>query len=258
MPRFSANLSTLFLEHAPLERPRAARQAGFDAVEVQFPYEHPPERWKAALERADMSLVLFNLPVGDMMQGGSGFAAVPGHQARFREALDQALAYAETLRPRCVNVLAGWPGGNHAAEDCLAVFAQNLALAAQAFSALGVQVLVEPINTVDRPGSLVSTSRQALEVIALAGHANLAIQYDIYHMQIMEGDLIRTLGRHHARIGHIQFADNPGRAEPGTGEINFANVFAQLDRLPYAGFVGAEYLPSGRTECSLDWLARVR
>lgn len=255
MIRFSANISTLFLERPELERPQAARAAGFSAVEIQFPYEHAAQAWKAALDAAGVELALFNLPVGDMMSGGPGVASVPGREAAFAEALERAAAYARVLQPRRVNVLAGWPGPTLEREACLATFASNLRLAAETMSRLGVGVVVEALNTRDRPGSLISTTAQALDVIDRAGHTNLGIQYDLYHMQIMEGDLIHTLQQCQDRIGHIQFADNPGRHEPGTGEIHFANVFAALEKLPYAGYVGAEYTPSRRTEETLGWMA---
>lgn len=255
MLRFSANLSTLFLEHPELERPKAARAAGFEAVEVQFPYDHPAAAWKAALGTAGLGLVLFNIPVGDMMSGGLGLASVPGREQQFKDAVAQAFGYAQLLKPRNVNVLTGWPGAQFEREACLDTLANNLRYAAETMAQLGVGVVMEAVNTVDRPGYLISNTQDALNVIDRAAHPNLGIQYDLYHMQIMEGDLIRTLQTHHERIGHIQFADNPGRHEPGSGEINFANVFAQIAGLPYSGYVGAEYLPSRRTEETLGWMA---
>ncbi|GAA0531813.1 MULTISPECIES: hydroxypyruvate isomerase family protein [Pigmentiphaga] len=255
MIRFSANLSMLFLEVPELERPAAARRAGFDAVEVQFPYDHEAARWRDALHAAGVELALCNVPAGDLMAGGQGLAAVPGREAAFREAVAQAAKVAQVLRPRNVNVLAGCPGPEHDRERCLDTLAGNLAHAAQVLGDLGMGVVTEAVNTVDRPRYLIDTTRAALDVIDRAGHPNLRIQYDLYHMQIMEGDLIRSLRTHCARIGHIQFADTPGRHEPGTGEIHFPNVFAALDELPYDGFVGAEYVPTGRTEDTLAWMA---
>lgn len=254
MIRFAANLSMLFLEVPALERPAAARRAGFDAVEIQFPYDHEPARWRDALRAAGVELALCNVPAGDLTSGGPGLAGVPGREAAFREAVAHAARVAQVLRPRRVNVLAGCPGPEHGRERCLDALAANLAHAAQVMAGLGIGVVTEAVNTVDRPGYLIDTTRAALDAIDRAGHANLGIQYDLYHMQIMEGDLIRSLRTHCARIGHIQFADNPGRHEPGTGEIHFANVFAALDELPYDGFVGAEYVPSARTEDTLAWL----
>lgn len=254
MIRFSANLSMLFNEVPELERPAAARRAGFDAVEIQFPYGAPAGHWHRALGEADMALVLCNIPAGDLMTGGQGLAGVPGREAAFREAVAQACAHARVLRPRHVNVLAGCPVG-HERERCLDTLAANLAYAAQVMADIGVGVVIEAINTVDRPGYLIDGTQAALDVIDRAGHANLRIQFDVYHMQVMEGDLIHSLRTHWARIGHIQFADNPGRHEPGTGEIHFPDVFAEIARLPYDGFVGAEYVPSRRTEETLSWMA---
>ncbi|MDX3907427.1 MAG: TIM barrel protein [Pigmentiphaga sp.] len=254
MIRFSANLSMLFREVPELERPAAARRAGFEAVEMQFPYDHEAVQWRAALDTAGVELVLYNIPAGDFMTGGQGLAGVPGREDAFREAVAQAAQAARVLRPRNVNVLAGCPGPEHDRERCLDTLAANLQYAARVMADIGVGVVIEAINSVDRPGYLIDRTQAALAAIDRAGHPNLRLQYDIYHMQVMEGDLIRTLRTHCARIGHIQFADNPGRHEPGTGEIHFGHVFAALDQLPYDGFVGAEYLPSRRTEDTLDWL----
>jgi hydroxypyruvate isomerase len=252
--RFSANLSTLFLERAALQRPQAARDAGFSAVEIQFPYEHRSDDWARAIADAGVELALINAPVGDLLAGGPGLAAMPGRQAEFRRALTQARHYAERLSPRNLNILAGWPPAELGREACMRVLAGNLRLAAELMADIGVRVLVEAVNTRDRPGYLIARSDEALEAIDRAGHANLGLQYDLYHMQVMEGDLTRTLQRLHARIGHIQFADHPGRHEPGTGEIDFAHVFEVIDALGYEGFVGAEYAPSRVTEETLGWL----
>ena len=254
MLRFSANLSTLFLERPALQRPQAARDAGFAAVEIQFPYGHESEDWARAIEDAGVELALVNAPVGDLLAGGPGLAAMPGREAEFRQALAQARRYAERLRPRNLNILAGWPPAELGRETCMRVLAANLRLAAERMAEIGVRVLVEAVNTRDRPGYLIARSDEALEAIDRAGHANLGLQYDLYHMQIMEGDLTRTLQRVHARIGHIQFADHPGRHEPGTGELDFAHLFEVIDDLGYDGFVGAEYAPSRLTEETLGWL----
>jgi hydroxypyruvate isomerase len=254
VPRFSANLSTLFLERPALQRPQAAHDAGFRAVEIQFPYEHDADAWARAIGDAGVELALINAPVGDLLAGGPGLAAMPGREAEFRQALVQARRYAERLAPRSLNILAGWPPAALGREVCLDVLTGNLRLAAEAMAGIGVRVLLEAVNTRDRPGYLVASSDAALEIIDRAGHANLGLQYDLYHMQVMEGDLTRTLQRLHARIGHIQFADHPGRHEPGTGEIDFAHLFEVIDALGYDGFVGAEYLPSRPTEQTLDWL----
>lgn len=244
----------MFLEHDLLDRVQAVRDAGFEGVEVQFPYVLPAADWAAAKAGAGVEFAVFNFPAGDLVEGGPGLAAMPGREAEFREGVKRAKEYAALLRPRNVNVLAGWLPGEHSRERCLGVLADNLAFAAAELEEVGSRVTVEAVNTRDRPGFFLTTSAESIAAIDRAGHANLAIEHDLYHMQIMEGDLIPTLERIIGRIGHIQFADTPGRNEPGTGEIAFANVFAALDRIGYDRWVGAEYDPTGRTEDSLDWL----
>ncbi len=253
MPRFAANISMLFTEHPMLDRPRAAAAAGFRAVEVQFPYNHPPAAWTDAIGAAGVEMALFNIGVGDLLTGGPGLAAMPGREDMFDAAVAAALPYAEVLRPGHVNVLPGVPPQELDRAGCMAALARSLRHAAAQLEPLGVGVVVEPVNTVDRPGFFLDRSSQAIEAIDLAGHANLGIQYDIYHMAIMEGDIVPTLERLLPRIGHIQFADHPGRHEPGTGSIDFPTIFAALDRIGYGGWVGAEYLPSQRTEETLAW-----
>jgi hydroxypyruvate isomerase len=254
MPRFSANISMMFTERDWLDRPKAAADAGFGAAEIQFPYEQPPETWAKAIDAAGRGVAVFNLPVGDMLTGGPGLAAMPGREGEFDKAIAQALPYAEALKPRNVNVLTGWPPAELDRGTCMAALTRNLAAAAEAFAGLGVRVVTEAVNSRDRPGYFLNHSRDAVAVIDAAGHANLGIEYDLYHMQIMEGDLVPTMTALLDRIGHIQFADTPGRHEPGTGEINFAFVFAAIDEMGYDGWVGAEYNPSRRTEETLDWL----
>ncbi len=255
MPRFSANISMLFAERDWLDRPAAAAAAGFGAVEIQFPYDRPAEDWRRAIETAGLAVSVVNLPVGDMLAGGPGLAATPGRQAEFREAVETARDVAAALRPANVNVLAGYPERHgHARGRCLETLAENLDVAADVMGGIGVGTVVEAVNTVDRPGFLLSTSEQALDVIDRAGHANLALEHDFYHMDIMEGRLIARLEEIAPRIGHVQFADNPGRGEPGTGTIDFPAVFAALDRLGYDGWTAAEYLPSRTTEETLGWM----
>ena len=258
MPRFSANISMLFREHESLDRVRAARRAGFEGIEVQFPYDIAAEKWRDAMRRDRMRIALFNIAAGDLITGGPGLAAVPGREGAFQEAVSAAARYAEVLEPGAVNVLPGAPGDAFEHERCMATLAANLNHAATVMADLGVRVVVEPVNTRDRPGFFLSNSAAALSAIDRAGHANLALQYDVYHMQIMEGDLSATLERIIGRIGHIQFADPPGRHEPGTGEVNFHHLFGTLDRIGYDGWVGAEYVPSGRTEETLAWFAPYR
>ena len=257
LPRFSANISMLFAERDWLDRPAAAAAAGFEAVEIQFPYDAPAGDWQRTIETAGLAVSVVNIPVGDMLDGGPGLAATPGRQAEFRRAAETARDVAAALRPRNANVLSGYPEQHgFEREQCLATLAENLRVAADLMGRIGVGVVVEAINTVDRPGILLSTSAQALEAIDRAGHPNLLLQHDLYHMAIMEGRLIPRLGEIVHRIGHIQFADHPGRQEPGTGTVDYPAVFAALDRLGYDGWVAAEYLPSRITEETLGWLER--
>jgi len=255
VPRFSANVTLMFADRPVLERIGAARAAGFPAVEIQDIYDLKLSDLAAATERADVEWALFNVPVGDWATGGSGDAAVPGREADFRAAVDHARRFAEVLRPHAVNVMAGCPPPAVKRSRAFSILADNLRYAADVMGEIGVKVLVEALNARDRPGFLLARSADMEEAIERAGHPNLGIQYDLYHMQIMEGDLVPTMERLLPRLGHVQFADTPGRAEPGTGEINFPFVFAALDRMGYTGWVGAEYKPSARTEDTLGWLA---
>ena len=252
MPRFSANISMLFREHALINRVMAAKRAGFAAVECQAPYEAPIEEWSQALEEAGIPLVHINISMGDVAAGDFGLAAVPGREDEFRAAVASARAYAERLGVEQIHVVAG----KAPAEDprCRALFTENLRHAATTLAEVGVRALVEPLNRKDVPGYFIAGSDEGVAAIDAAAHENVALQYDVYHMQMTEGDLIATMTRLMPRIGHVQFADAPGRHEPGTGEVNFANVFAALDEAGYAGWVGAEYLPSAATTDSLGWM----
>jgi len=259
MKRFSANISMLFADRPLLDRFQAARDAGFTGVEIQFPYDTPVDKLVAAKERAGVGISVINLPVGDMLSGGPGLAAMPGREAEFAKATAAALRYAAALKPRNVNVLSGMPPADLPRDKCLKTLAGNLAHAAEAMAEIGVRVVTEAVNRRDRPGFFLGTTAEALEAIDRAGHANLGLEYDLYHMQIMEGDLVPTIRREIARIGHIQFADTPGRHEPGTGEINFRFVFDAIEAAGYDGWLGAEYVPSAkRTEDGLGWFKPYR
>jgi hydroxypyruvate isomerase len=254
MPRFAANLSMLFTEVPFLERFAKAREAGFTGVEYLFPYDWPAEQLATELKAHGLTQVLFNLPPGDWDAGERGIACLPGREEEFRAGVEQAIDYARVLGCRQVNCLAGLkpegPDGFIARETLVA----NVHFAAKRLEEEGMMLCQEAINSrVDMPGFLLDTSAKALAVIEEVAAGNVCFQYDIYHMQIMEGDLLRTIERLLPRIGHIQFADNPGRNEPGTGELHFPNLFAVLDRLGYAGWVSAEYRPAADTEASLGW-----
>lgn len=256
MPRFSANISMLFGEYDPVDRVAAAADCGFGAFEVQFPYDLPIESWLRAKEKTGLTVSVINLPAGDLMEGGPGLAAVPGREGQFRAAVAEARLYAEALRPDCINLLAGMAPEKLEPEACRAALRENTRYAAESLGPLGVHVVVEAINTCDRPGFILSTSSQALELINSVDHPALALQYDVYHMHMMDELVVESITRLMPSIAHIQFADSPGRHEPGTGEINFDAVFAAIDATDYRGWVAAEYIPTKNTEETLNWMQR--
>lgn len=249
--KICANLSLLFTERPLAERVVAASAAGFDGVEIQFPYELPAIRLAEALAAAGMPLRLINLPAGDLMSGGPGLAAVPGRQADFDAALQQALTYAAMVRPACVNVLPGRLAEGVVPEQALATLAANLRRSAEAFSILGIRVLCEAINPHDMPGFLVSTPAQLDRLLDAVGHPNCQAQLDLYHMARQGLDPAACVRQLAGRIGHVQFADCPGRGAPGSGELDFAAAFAALDEVGYQGWLGAEYRPA---EDGFGWL----
>lgn len=254
MPRFAANLSMLFTEVPFLERFAKAREAGFAGVEYLFPYDWPAERLAAELEANGLTQVLFNLPPGDWDGGERGIACLPGRKEEFRAGVEQAIDYARALGCRQVNCLAGLKPEGLDSFIAWETLVANVGFAARRLAQEGITLCLEAINSrVDMPGFLLDTSAKVMAVIEEVAADNVRLQYDIYHMQIMEGDLLRSIERLLPWIGHIQFADNPGRNEPGTGEIHFPEVFAALDRLGYAGWVSAEYRPTGSTQGSLSW-----
>jgi hydroxypyruvate isomerase len=253
MPKFSANLSMLFTEHDFLDRFNAAAEAGFEAVEYVGPYDHPPEVVAARLERNGLTQALFNLPPGDWAKGERGIAVLPDRVKEFRAGVDTAITYAKALGCGQVNCLAGIAPADANQAELEDVFIKNLRYAAERLEESGIRLLIEPINTRDIPGFFLTGSRQALAILDRVGSDNLYLQYDIYHMQVMEGDLARTIEENLGRIAHIQLADNPGRHEPGTGEINYPFLFRHLDRIGYSGWVGAEYRPKAGTVEGLGW-----
>ena len=254
MLRFAANRSMLFAEVPFLDRFALAARAGFAAVECQFPYEAPAAEVRARLDDLGLAMVLHNLPAGDWAAGDRGLACLPHRVAEFRAGIPRAIAYAHALGVTQVNCLAGIAPPGADAATLRRTLVDNLRLAARTFAAEGLRLLVEPINTCDIPGFIVHRTAQAVALLDDVGEPNTALQYDVYHAQRMEGELAATLAQHLARIGHVQVADNPGRHEPGTGEIRFEFLFAELERLGYAGWIGCEYKPKGRTDVGLDWL----
>ena len=250
MPRLAANLSLLFTELDFLDRFAAAAAAGFRYVEYQFPYAYPAAELAQAARSAGVEVVLHNLPAGDMAGGERGIACLPGREREFRSAVALAIEYAKAAGCPRLNCLAGLAPADRAHFDTLVA---NVRYAARRLAEVGLQLMLEPINTRSVPGFFLTGSRQAIDVLDAAGEGNAFLQYDVFHMQIMEGDLAATIERLLARIGHVQIADVPGRNEPGTGEVDFAFLLAHLDRVGYAGCVGCEYNPRGDTVEGLRW-----
>lgn len=253
MPRIAANLTMLFNEVPFMERFKAAHDAGFDAVEYLFPYAYDKQALAQALKDNGLQQVLHNLPPGDWDAGERGIACHPDRQAEFREGVARGIEYASALQCPRVNCLAGkLPEGLERAQ-ALACLVDNLRYAAAELGKVGIRLLIEPINHYDIPGFLINTTAQALEVLDAVGSDNLLIQYDIYHAQRMEGELATTMQKHLKRIGHMQLADNPGRHEPGSGEINYGFLFKHLDAIGYQGWIGCEYKPATTTTAGLGW-----
>ena len=254
MPRFAANLTLLFNEVAFLDRFALAAQAGFQAVEFLFPYDHAAQVIRQQLDTHGLRLVLHNMPPGDWDAGECGIACHPDRVDEFRDGVATAICYAKVLGAGQLNCLAGKaPAG---VEDCVLrkTLIANLQFAAHACKQADLRLLLEPINTFDIPGFYVSRTDQALSLLDAVGADNIFLQYDIYHAQRMEGELAATITRYLPRIGHIQLADNPGRHEPGTGEINFPYLFEHLDRVGYTGWIGCEYKPATTTSAGLGWV----
>jgi hydroxypyruvate isomerase len=257
MPRFAANLTMLFTELPFLERFAAARAAGFGAVEYLFPYEHPKEELAARLRALGLKQVLHNLPAGDWAAGERGIACHPNRTDEFRAGVDRAITYAHALDCGQLNCLAGKLPAGVSRELAQATLVANLRYAADTLRTAGIRLLVEPINTYDIPGFFLNRTEQAIALIEEVGSDNLLLQYDVYHAQRSEGELAATLQRYLPQIGHIQIADNPGRNEPGTGEIHFPFLFRHLDALGWKGYIGCEYKPRGSTLDGLGWLKEV-
>lgn len=254
MPNFSANLSMLFAEYALPDRFKAARQSGFNAVEIQFPYSLSAATLKTLLDDNQLKMVLFNVDADDLLQGGEGLACVPRKRGQFLQSLEHALRYAEVLKPVAVNVLPGRCFDSRQQDAYRQTLLANLQLAAQSLAPLGVKCVFEAINNQDMPGFIVNTGEQMVVILDVLNQANLSMQYDIYHAKMMGADVGPFITAHAQRIGHIQFADCPGRAQPGTGEIGFQKLFSVIDDAGYDGWVGAEYKPLGATAASLQWL----
>ncbi|HEX8478869.1 MAG TPA: hydroxypyruvate isomerase [Telluria sp.] len=254
--KLAANLTMLFTEADFLDRFALAAQAGFKGVECLFPYAYPAAAIAERLDAHRLELVLHNLPAGDWAGGERGIACHPARRAEFEDGLALAIDYAQALGVKQLNCLAGIAPRGVALEDAHATLVANLALAARRLKEHGIALLIEPINTLDIPGFFLHGTRQAEDIIRATGADNLFLQYDIYHMQRMEGELAATIAANLPLIRHIQLADNPGRNEPGTGEINYRWLLAHLDAIGYTGWIGCEYKPRTSTAAGLGWLAQ--
>ena len=253
MPKFSANLTMMFNEVEFLDRFESASKAGYKAVEYMFPYDWPKNQLVDALEANGLGQVLYNLPAGDWAAGERGIACLPGREGEFQEGVGKAIEYAKALKCPALNCLVGLTPQGSTAGTVHDTLISNLKFAAAALEKEGIRLLVESLNDQDIPGFHLVHTRDTLSLLDDVHHSNLWLQYDIYHMQKMEGNLITTIETHLARIGHIQLADNPGRHEPGTGEINFPNLFRAIDAAGYDGWIGCEYIPARTTEEGLGW-----
>jgi hydroxypyruvate isomerase len=258
MPRFAANLTMMYNEHAFLDRFAAAAKDGFRGVEFLFPYEFAATDIKSRLEASGLTQALFNAPPGDWSLGERGLASRPGREDEFRRSIDTALEYARVLGNRHLHVMAGLisPGEDRARHR--EVYVKNLAHAAQAAQSIGVTVVIEPINTRDVPGFFLNRQDEAHAICKEAGASNLKVQMDLYHCQIVEGDVAMKMRRYMAGVGHIQIAGVPERHEPDIGEVNYPYLFALLDELGYEGWVGCEYRPRAGTSEGLGWLRATR
>jgi hydroxypyruvate isomerase len=256
MPRFAANLSFLFQEEPFLDRFAAAADQGFEAVEFTFPYEHAPAAVAAAMKAAGLQVVLFNTPAGDWAGGERGLTALPGRRQEFRAAMDRAFEFAAALNCPRIHVVAGLEQSGSDRRVLEACYMDNLAWAAEQASGAGLMLMIEPINRRDVPGFFLHDFDYAEKVLTEIGAPNLRLQFDIYHAQIIHGDLSKRLERQMPWIGHIQIANPPDRREPGGGEIDYGFIFDRLESLGYDGWIGCEYRPAGATAASLDWARR--
>ena len=251
MPRFSANISLMFREAPFPDRFAAAAAAGFTGVDIQFPYEFPAAQLAQRARDANVSIALINAPGGDQSRREPGIACRPERMEEFREGIETACEYAQILQCSQVNILAGKAGGEPEAGQ--ATLLDNLAYGSDMLAGINARALLEPLNAVDAPGYIIRTTADALACIRKVQRENLKLQFDIYHRHMSEGNVIDALTEYAPFIGHIQFADAPGRHQPGTGAINFFDIFNKIDENGYSGWVGAEYIPTHKTVDSLDW-----
>jgi hydroxypyruvate isomerase len=255
MPRFAANLSMLFNELPFLERFKAAGEAGFSAVEFLFPYEFSPEEVAVKAKEAGVEIVLFNMPPGNWAAGERGIAGLPGREQEFRDGVAKALTYAKVLGVPRLHAMAGVASAGADLDACRATLISNLKYAAKELAKENLTLLLEAINSRDIPGFLVNTQQESAAICEAVGEPNMKMQMDLYHMQVMEGDLATSLKRYAQLCGHIQIAGCPERNEPDTGEIRYEYLFKLLDQIGYPGWLGCEYRPAGKTTEGLLWLS---
>jgi len=256
MPRLAANLSMMFNELPFLDRFAAARKAGFEGVEFLFPYEFPAAELRRRLTGEGLTQALFNMPPGNWAGGERGLASLPGRQGEFREGVQRALEYAATLDCRLVHCMAGIVPDGVSQTTAAAVYAANLVWAAEQAAPAGVRIAIEPINHRDMPGFFLNTQAQGAAIVEAIGADRLGLQFDVYHVQVTEGDITKRMEKYMPVIAHMQIADVPARNEPGTGEIAWAYVFRRIDALGYGGWIGCEYRPKGETLAGLGWAKR--
>lgn len=253
MPRFAANISMMFNEVPFLERFRAASEAGFEAVEYLFPYEHPAKAVSEALRAAGLRQAVFNMPPGDFMRGDRGLAALPARRQEFNQSLRTALRYAREIGTPLLHIMAGVAERN---DETIAVYRESITRAADAAGEFGIGLVIEPINGHDMPGYFLNSFSWAATFLEELAHPNVKLQFDIYHCQLLQGDVHRTLKRLLPLIAHIQVASVPLRHEPGTGELDDSYIFQLLDEIGYTGYLGCEYRPRGKTIDGLGWLSQ--
>jgi hydroxypyruvate isomerase len=254
MPQFSANLTTMFNDSDFLTRFERASQAGFQAVEFMFPYDFDKNMIVEKLNKHSLKVVLHNFPAGNWSSGDRGLASLPDRIGEFQDSIGKAIEYAKALKCPRLNCMAGTISKNVSQERILKTMVDNLKMAAAALEKEQIRLVIEPINYIDMPGFYLNYTRQALDIIKEVNHPNIRLQYDIYHAQVLEGNLTKTIRDNIGIIEHMQIADVPGRHEPGTGEINFDNLFKFIDEAGYTGWIGCEYKPAAKTEDGLAWV----
>lgn len=258
MAKFAANLSMMFNEVPFIQRFERAADAGFHGVEYLFPYEESPQAIVEQLKKHDLTQVLFNMPAGHWAAGERGMASIPGREQEFQQGVHKALEYALALNCKQVHAMAGKMDSKFIPAQQQACFIQNIQYAADVMAEHGIKVLIEPINTRDMPGYFLTTQKQAEALLPEINRNNVFIQLDLYHCQIMEGDLLKTIERLWRKFSHIQIASVPFRHEPDTGEVNYSWIFAKLDEMGYPGWLGCEYIPAGKTEDGLGWFKKLQ